>query len=600
MADYQAPVRDMQFVINELAGLEKIAALPTFADNDVGPDLLEAVLDEAGKFASEVLSPLNQTGDQQGARLETDGVVAVKGFADAYQQFVEGGWNGLACPTDYEGQGLPELVNVATQEIWNSANFSFALCPLLTAGAVEALKNHGSEKQKQTYLFKLVSGDWTGTMNLTEPQAGSDLSAVRTRAEPQDDGTSYRIFGQKIFITWGDHDMAENIVQLVLARTPDAPEGVKGISLFIVPKYLVNEDGSIGERNDVHCISLEHKLGIHASPTCVMSYGDNDGAIGYLVGEENKGLTYMFTMMNEARLKVGLQGVAIGERAYQQAVDHAKTRIQGRPVGVKQGERVSIIAHPDVRRMLLTMKSQNEAMRGLCYQVARTMDLARHHPNEDVRQSNQSRVDLLIPVVKGWCTELGIEIASMGIQVHGGMGFVEETGAAQHLRDARIVTIYEGTTGIQAADLVGRKLAMDSGKAMHELIAEMREDEKLMRGTEDAELASIATALITAVQALAESSDKLLSMLARDPNAALAESVNYMMQVGYVCGGWQLARSALLAKDRIAMGDNSGFYEAKVITARFYAQQFLPKANALAQAVQSGGEMVMALAEDQF
>ncbi|MCB1823271.1 MAG: acyl-CoA dehydrogenase [Candidatus Competibacteraceae bacterium] len=459
MTTYLAPTRDMRFVIEELAGLDQLTGLPGY--EEATPDLVEAILDEAAKLAGEVLAPLNKTGDTQGVHLKAGDVLTADGFKAAYQQFVEGGWNGISGAPDHGGQGLPELVLAATVEMWNAANMSFALCPLLNAGATEALKQHGSDALKAQYLPNMISGTWTGTMNLTEPQAGSDLSAVRAKAVPEAD--HYRLYGQKIFITWGDHDLADNVIHLVLARTPDAPEGVKGISLFLVPKFLVNADGSLGPRNDVHCVSVEHKLGIHASPTCVMSFGDQDGAIGYLVGRENKGLAHMFTMMNEARQKVGIQGLGIADRAYQQARDYAKDRIQGRPLDQKSGDRVAIIQHPDVRRMLMTMKSQVEAMRAFAYVMAADMDLAHKHPDATERQHRQARVDLLIPVLKGWCTELGVEIASTGVQVHGGMGYVEETGACQYLRDARVAPIYEGTTGIQAADLVGRKLAMRPG-----------------------------------------------------------------------------------------------------------------------------------------
>ena len=598
MIPYHAPTRDMQFVISELNDLNEVARLGEFAEHEVNAELVSAVLEEAAKLANGVLAPLNREGDKNGARLTETGVKSAPGFSAAYQQFITGGWNGLACPGEYGGQGLPELVNIATHEMWNSANLSFSLCPLLTAGAIEALRAHGSEQQKNLYLPKMISGEWTGTMNLTEPQAGSDLSAVRCKAVPEED--HYRLYGQKIFITWGDHDMTENVIHLVLARSPNAPEGVKGISLFIVPKYRLDDNGQPAERNDVHCVALEHKLGIHASPTCVLAYGDNNGAIGYLVGEENKGLSYMFTMMNEARLKVGLQGLAIGERAYQQARDFAKTRVQGRPVGVKSGDRVTIIHHPDVRRMLLTMKAQNEAMRALCYAVGRSMDLARHHPKQDVRQSNQVRVDLLIPIVKGWCTELGIEIASLGIQVHGGMGFIEETGAAQHLRDARIVTIYEGTTGIQASDLIGRKLAQDNGQAMRVLIKEIEalDDDLALSDNED--IRAIREPLRQSSQALKDATEYALKLLANDPASAFAASVNYLMLAGYVCGGWQMARAALVAQDRLAQGDNSGFYQAKLITARFYAEQILPKALALRHAVIAGAKTPLVLAEEDF
>ena len=596
MTAYCAPTRDMQFVINELAGLAEVAALPAFADQEVGPELVEAVLEEAAKLATEVLAPLNKSGDRQGARIGPEGVVPADGFTAAYQQFIEGGWNGLGCPVEHGGQGLPELLNTATQEMWNSANMSFALCPLLTAGAIEAIRRAGSAEQQALFLPKMIGGEWTGTMNLTESQAGSDLSAVRTRAVPE--GDHYRIFGQKIFITWGEHDMTENTIHLVLARTPDAPEGVKGISLFIVPKFLVNPDGSLGARNDVHAVSIEHKLGIHASPTCVMAFGDKDGAIGYLVGEENKGLAYMFIMMNEARFKVGLQGLAIGERAYQAAREYAKDRVQGRPAGVKSGDRVTIIHHPDVRRMLMTMKAYNEAMRALAYVVAMHMDLARHHPNPATRQTHQARVDLLIPVVKGWSTEIGIEIASLGVQVHGGMGFVEETGACQHLRDSRITTIYEGTTGIQAADLAGRKLSMDRGAAMRALVAEIeRAAEELARLPGD-DIATIHDGLREGASALAEATEWILAC--RDANAVMAVSFDYLMLAGTVCGGWQMARAAGVAQNKLTTGEDSVFHEAKLVTARFYAEHVLPKAGALLRSIQNGGISIMALTAEQF
>ena len=596
MTTYFAPTRDMRFVIEELAGLDNLTALPGY--EDATPDLVEAVLEEAAKLAGELLAPLNKPGDEQGARLEAGEVIAADGFKAAYQQFVEGGWQGLSGDPDYGGQGLPELVLAATVEMWNSANMSFALCPLLTAGATEALRQHGSDELKAQYLPQMVSGEWTGTMNLTEPQAGSDLSAVRTRAEPE--GGYYRIYGQKIFITWGDHDMTDNVAHLVLARLPDAPEGTRGISLFLVPKFLINADGSIGERNDVHCVSIEHKMGIHASPTCVMSFGDRDGAIGYLVGQENKGLAHMFTMMNEARQKVGLQGLGIAERAYQQARDYAKDRVQGRPVGQKTGERVTIIQHPDVRRMLMTMKAQTEAMRAFAYAMAADMDLAHKHPDTAERQRRQARVDLLIPVLKGWCSELGVEIASIGVQVHGGMGYVEETGACQHLRDSRIAPIYEGTTGIQAADLVGRKLAMDQGAAMAELIQEMRSVESELAQSESAELTAIRASLAAGVQALEQATQRVLQALGQDPNAALAASGNYLMLTGYVCGGWQMARAALAAKTNLNAGEDPGFYSAKLATARFYVDQVLPKADALLKAVQSGASSAFALTDEQF
>ena len=596
MPGYNAPIRDMHFVIDELAGLESLAALPGY--EEVTLELADAVLEEAAKIAGEVLAPLNKLGDERGASLTKEGVVAAEGFGAAYRQFVENGWNGLSGDPEYGGQGLPWLIAAATVEMWNSANMSFALCPLLTAGAMEAIRAHACDDLKRRFLPKLVSGEWSGTMNLTEPQAGSDLSAVRTRAVPE--GKHYRISGQKIFITWGDHDMTENVVHLVLARLPDAPEGTRGISLFLVPKFLVGADDSLAERNDVVCASIEHKLGIHASPTCVMSFGEKGGAIGYLVGRENEGLAHMFTMMNEARRKVGLQGLGIAECAYQAARDYATERVQGRPVGQRSGNRVTIIHHPDVRRMLLTMKSQIEAMRALGYVLSADADFAHKHSDPAKRRHHQARIDLLTPVLKGWCTELGVEIASLGIQVFGGMGYVEETGAAQYLRDARIATIYEGTTGIQAGDLVGRKLTMDNGSAMDALIGEVREVEEQLGGADNVDFPAIRENLAIGIEALEQATQWMRQMIGRDPNAAFGASVNYMMLTGYVCGGWQMARAALAARVRLTAGADEDFYRAKIATARFYAEQILPKATALLAVVKSGASTALALDEAQF
>ena len=596
MSIYLAPLRDMRFVMTELAGLGELSSLPGF--EDVSPELAEAVLDEAAKLATEVLAPLNRSGDEQGAQLSKEGVVAADGFAKAYRQFAEGGWSGLSGDPEFGGQGLPELLHAATVEMWNSSNMAFALCPLLTAGATEALRQHGSEELKGHYLPKLISGEWTGTMNLTEPQAGSDLAAVRTKAVP--DGDHYRLYGQKIFITWGDHDMTDNVIHLVLARTPDAPEGVRGISLFVVPKFLLNADGSSGQRNDAHCVSLEHKLGIHASPTCVMSFGDQGGAIGYLVGQENKGLAHMFTMMNEARQKVGIQGLAIAERAYQQAREYAKERVQGRLASSKSGGAVAIVHHPDVQRMLLTMKSQIEAMRAFAYVMAADMDRAHRDPDAGERAGRQARVDLLIPVLKAWCTELGVEIASMGVQVHGGMGYIEETGACQFLRDARIAPIYEGTTGIQAADLAGRKLASDGGAAMAALIAEMRQAAAELAHSKDTQAASIGAVLATGVDALESATAWMLQALASEPDAALASSVDYLMLTGYVCGGWQMGRAALVASRKGTANEDPDFHRAKLATARYYADKVLPKANALLEAIRNGSSSGTSLPIEQF
>jgi 3-(methylthio)propanoyl-CoA dehydrogenase len=596
MSTYIAPLRDMRFVMTELADLGALSSLPGL--EEVTPELADAVLEEAARLAAEVLAPLNKTGDEQGARLTPDGVVAADGFAQAYRQFSAGGWGGLSGDPAFGGQGLPELLNAAAVEMWNSANMAFALCPVLTAGATEALRQHGSEELRQRYLQNLVSGAWTGTMNLTEPQAGSDLAAVRTKAVPE--GDHYRLYGQKIFITWGDHDMTDNVIHLVLARTPDAPEGVRGISLFLVPKFLLNADGSPGQRNDVHCVSLEHKLGIHASPTCVMSFGDRDGAIGYLVGHENKGLAHMFTMMNEARQKVGVQGLAIAERAYQQAREYAKERVQGRPAASRSGQAVAIIHHPDVRRMLLTMKSQIEAMRAFAYVIAADMDRTHRHPDDSERARRQARVDLLIPVLKGWCTELGVEIASLGVQVHGGMGYIEETGACQFLRDARIATIYEGTTGIQAADLVGRKLASDGGAAMAALIVEMQSVALELERSADARLVPIGIAFAVSVQALEDATRWMLRTGASGIDEALASSVDYLMMTGYVCGGWQMARAALAASKNDAAGDDQDFQRTKLATARFYAEKILPKAHALRETILRGASGAIDIPIEQF
>jgi acyl-CoA dehydrogenase len=597
MSTYAAPIRDMKFVINELVGLDQISALP--GCDEVTPDLVDAVLEEAGKFAAGVLDPLNRTGDRTGARLDNNVVTAAPGFKEAFRQFSAGGWTGLNCDPQFGGQGLPHIISAQTSEMWNSANMSFCLCPMLTAGVVAALMRHGSDQQKALYLPNLISGKWTGTMNLTEPQAGSDLAAVRTRAVPE--GDHYRLHGTKIFITWGEHDMAENIIHMVLARTPDAPEGVKGISLFVVPKFLVNRDGSLGKRNDVKCVSIEHKLGIHGSPTCVMAYGDADGAIGHLVGEENRGLEFMFTMMNFARLEVGIEGVAIAERAYQHALEYARTRVQGQEIGVKGGDRVTIIHHPDVRRMLMSMKAQTEAMRAFATLVSAYLDNALLHPDKTERARNQALFDLLTPVVKGWCTEQCIEIASIGVQVYGGMGFVEETGAAQYLRDARITTIYEGTTGIQANDLIGRKIAYEKGATIKLMIAEMRAlDGDLAKVTHPG-IAVIRRSLSEGVAALTEATDWLLATFPHNMKAAAAGAVPFLKLFGVVAGGWQLARAALIAKRRLDEGaEDYDFYRAKIGTARFYAEHVLPLAQSCKQEIVNGSTSVLALEEGQF
>ena len=598
MSTYSAPIDDMRFVVKELVGLEQISSLP--GCEEATPDLVDAVIEEAGKFATGVLDPLNQPGDEHGAVLKDHVVTPAPGFADAYGQFCESGWGALANDPQWGGQGLPHVVSALTSEMFNAACMSFALCPMLTGGAVQAIKRHGTPEQQAMYLPNLVSGKWSGTMNLTEPQAGSDLSAVRARAVPE--GDHYRISGTKIFITWGEHDMAENIIHLVLARTPDAPEGVKGISLFVVPKYLVNSDGSIGKRNDVKCVSIEHKLGIHGSPTCVMAYGDADGAIGYLIGEENRGLHYMFTMMNFARLEVGIEGVAIADRAYQRALEFSRQRVQGREAGVKSGDRVTIIHHPDVRRMLMSMKAHTEAMRALAVQTSAYLDLALLHPDTDERARNQSLFDLLTPVVKGWCTEQSIEIASTGVQIHGGMGFVEETGAAQHLRDSRITTLYEGTTGIQANDLMGRKIAFEKGATARALIDEMRQlDGELGKLAGHPALVVIRRNLGEGIEALSASVDWMVETYPHNIKAASAGAVPLLRLFGTVAGGWLMAKAAIISKQRMdANAENFDFYRAKLATARFYAEHILPLAQVFKAQIVSGADSVLALEELQF
>ena len=596
MSTYVAPVKDMLFDMKELAGLDEIATLP--GNEEVSQDLVEAILDEAAKFASEVVDPLNRVGDKQGNKWDNGVVTTADGFKEAYATFCETGWNGMPASTKFGGQGLPVTVSTAVLEMWKSASISFSLCQMLTLGAVEAIAHHASDELKATYLPNMVSGKWTGTMNLTEPQAGSDLAAIRSKADPRGDG-SYAITGTKIFITWGEHDMAENIIHLVLARLPDAPPGVKGISLFIAPKFLVNADGSLGERNDLICSSIEHKLGIHGSATAVMSFGDKGGAIGYLVGEANRGLEYMFTMMNHARLNVGLEGVGVSERSYQHALAYARERIQGKIVGDKSGEKKPILHHPDVRRMLMDMKSRTEAGRALAYYVAGCMDRAHSHPDADVRAANQRRLELLTPVVKGWCTENAQGITWNGVQVHGGMGFIEETGAAQYMRDARIITIYEGTTAIQANDLIGRKTAKEGGKSMQQLLADIAETGAALRASGNDQLKTIAEALGDGIAALDEATQWLLANYDATPQAAHAGSVPFLKLTGIVVGAWLLARSAAIAAERLDQAD-AAYYTAKLATATYFAQHVVPEANSYRDAIVNGAAAVLALDEALF
>ncbi len=583
---YQAPVREIEFMLNKVIGLDQINSLPGF--EEATEDLVSAILEESSKFCGEVLAPLNRVGDVQGSVWSEDGVKTPDGWQGAYQQFCENGWGALSFPVEYGGQGLPMSVSAAVQEMWHASNMSFGLCPLLTQGAVDALQHHASDEMKDTYISKMVEGTWTGTMNLTEPQAGTDLASVRTRAEP--DGDRYRIKGQKIYITYGEHDLSENIIHLVLARLPDAPPGVKGISLFVVPKFLVNDDGSLGERNDVQCVSIEHKLGIHASPTCVMSYGDNDGAIGYLVGKEHHGLMYMFTMMNQARHAVGVEGYAIASGAYQKALQYAKDRKQGKTLLGQSEDDQGIVNHPDVRRLLMSMRSGIDAMRGLSLECAASFDKAERHPDEAQREFFMRRGELLTPLVKGWSTEFGQILCSSGVQIHGGMGFVEETGAAQYLRDARITTIYEGTTAIQANDLIGRKTARDGGQGMAELIADIRTTIEELGKSNRVELQVIGRNLTEAVDALEETTEWMLKQ--ENPVLPAAGSVDYLMMGGRTVGGWLMARSALAAT---GITDDTEFAETQIALARFFAEHELPIVESGRKLVIEGGESTVAV-----
>ena len=594
---YVAPLKDMVFVMNELAGLAAISQLP--GCEDATPETAEAVLEENAKFCSEVVAPLNWAGDCAPSSWHGGEVKTTPGFKEAFKAFGQAGWQGVQHPVNYGGQGLPKLLATPCIEMLNSANLSFALCPLLTDGAIEALMTAGTDAQKDVYLEKLISGKWTGTMNLTEPQAGSDLSLVRSRAVPEADGT-YKVFGTKIYITYGEHDMAENIIHLVLARTPDAPEGVKGISLFIVPKFLVKADGSLGDRNDVHCVSIEHKLGIKASPTAVLQYGDHGGAIGYLVGQENRGLEYMFIMMNAARFAVGMQGISVAERAYQKAVGYARDRVQSRDLAGSAGP-VSIIHHPDVKRMLMSMRAQTEAARALSYVTAAAFDAAHHHADEATRKVNNAFYDFMVPIVKGWSTEMSIDVASTGVQVHGGMGFIEETGAAQHYRDARILTIYEGTTAIQANDLVGRKTLRDGGELAKNLLGQVTATATELISSGNAELIAIGQRLAAASSDLKSIVEFIAANGKSDIKAAFAGSVPYLKIAGIVFGGWQMARAAKIATAKLAEGGgDASFYKAKIATARFFADHYLSTSSAARISVVEGSAGVLALADEQF
>jgi 3-(methylthio)propanoyl-CoA dehydrogenase len=594
---YQAPLKDMLFVMNELADLAGVNALP--GNEDATPDTAEAILEENAKFVSNVIAPLNHPSDKEPSYWHDGQVTTSKGFKDAFKAFGEAGWQGVQHPVEFGGQGLPKLLATPCIEMLNAGSISFALCPLLSDGAIEALLTAGSDEQKAIYLENLVSGKWTGTMNLTEPQAGSDLAAVRTRAVPQGDGT-YKVFGTKIFITYGEHDFSENIVHLVLARTPDAPAGVKGISLFIVPKFLVNADGSIGARNDAHCVSLEHKLGIKASPTAVLQFGDHGGAIGTLVGEENRGLEYMFIMMNAARFGVGLQGIGLAERAYQKAVAFAKDRVQSRDLAGSAGP-VAIIHHPDVRRMLMSMRSQTEAARALAYVGAGISDVAHSHADAETRKANLAVYEYLVPIIKGWSTEMSQDVARDGVQVHGGMGFIEETGAAQHYRDAKILTIYEGTTAIQANDLVGRKTVRDGGAVAKGIIAQVRATEAELAAGGSADFKAILAQLSAGSKDLEAVVEYVVANMKSDIKGVFSGSVLYLKLAGIVLGGWQMARAAVIAQRKLDANDgDASFYKAKIATARFFADHILSQSSGLRTAIIDGSAGVLALSEDQF
>jgi alkylation response protein AidB-like acyl-CoA dehydrogenase len=594
---YIAPIKDMVFNMEHLAGLEQVAQIPAF--EDMGVETAQAVLEECAKLNESVLVPLNWEGDKNPSFFKDGHVTTTPGFKEAYQQYCEGGWQSLQHPADFGGQGLPKTIGAACGEMLNSANMSFALCPMLTDGAIEALLTAGSDELKATYLEKLISGEWTGTMNLTEPQAGSDLAAVRTRAEPQADGT-YKVFGTKIYITYGEHDMAENIVHLVLARVQGAPEGVKGISLFVVPKFMVNKDGSLGARNDVHCVSIEHKMGIKASPTAVLQYGDHGGAVGFLVGEENRGLEYMFIMMNAARYAVGVQGIAIAERAYQKAVTFSRDRVQSRPVDGSMKTSAPIIHHPDVRRMLMTMRAYTEGCRAMATVAAAAYDASHHHPDADTRKDNLAFYEFLVPLVKGFSTEMSLEVTSLGVQVHGGMGFIEETGAAQYYRDSKILTIYEGTTAIQANDLIGRKTGRDGGQTAKGIAAQIANTEADLLKSGSANAKAVAARLKAAREAFLNVVDFVVAGAKASPNAVFAGSVPYLMLTGNLVAGWQMGRALLVAEAELAKGNEAVFMQSKITTARFYADHILTKVPGMRDSIVEGADSVTELALDAF
>jgi hypothetical protein len=595
--NYRAPVKDMLFCMTELAHLDEVAKLPGF--EDFGAETAQAVLEECARFNEGVVAPLNREGDKAPSSWNDGEVTTPPGFKEAFRQFAEGGWQGLQHPAEFGGQGLPKTIGAACNEMLHSANMSFALCPLLTDGAIEALLTAGSAQLQAAFIPKMISGEWTGTMNLTEPQAGSDLAQVRTRAEPQPDG-SYKLFGTKIFITYGEHDMAANIVHLVLARVVGAPEGVKGISLFICPKYLIDAAGSLGARNDVHCVSIEHKLGIKASPTAVLQFGDHGGAVASLVGQENRGLEAMFVMMNAARFGVGVQGVAIAERATQLAAQFARERVQSRPVDASLPAGAAIIHHPDVRRMLMTMRALTEGCRAMALTAAAAYDAAHAHPDAATRKQNQVFYEFMVPLIKGYSTEMSLEVTNLGVQVHGGMGYIEETGAAQHYRDAKILTIYEGTTAIQANDLVGRKTTRDGGATARAVAQQIAATEAQLAARQSIAARAMAKRLAAAREAFEQVLAYVVGNAKANPSAVFGGSVPYLMLAGNLVAGWQLARALIVAEDRLAAGDDAPFMTAKIATARFYAEHILTRVPGLRDSIVDGGDSVTALALEAF